>query len=83
MYNVSFINHFLFQVTSLYYVPYTSFIYVLFGPLCGMQDLFPNQGSSLCPLPWKHRVLTRGPPGKAPVCMEICFYLGLCTLPHI
>lgn len=63
--------------------PYTSFIYVLFGPLCGMQDLFPNQGSNLCPLHWKQRVLTMGPPGKAPVCMEICFYLGLYTLPHI
>ena len=28
-------------------------------------SLFPNQGSNLRPLPWKHGVLTTGPPGKA------------------
>ena len=27
---------------------------------------FPDQGSNLCPLQWKHRVLTTGPPGKSP-----------------
>ena len=26
---------------------------------------YPKQGSNLCPLQWKHRVLTPGPPGKA------------------
>ena len=26
-----------------------------------------GQGSNLCPLQWKHRVLTTGPPGKSPV----------------
>ena len=28
--------------------------------------LVPDQGSSLCPLQWKHRVLTTGSPGKSP-----------------
>ena len=27
---------------------------------------FPNQGSNLCPLHWRHGVLTTGPPGKSP-----------------
>ena len=27
---------------------------------------FPNQGLNLCPLHWKHRVLTTGPPEKSP-----------------
>ena len=31
---------------------------------CGMWN-FPNQGSNLCPLQWKWRVLTTGPPGKS------------------
>ena len=25
----------------------------------------PDQGSNPCPLQWKHRVLTTGPPGKS------------------
>ena len=33
---------------------------------CSLQDLkFPKQGSNPCPLQWKHRVLTTGPPGKS------------------
>ena len=28
--------------------------------------LVPDQGSNLCPLQWKHRVLTTGSPGKSP-----------------
>ena len=31
---------------------------------CGI--LVPHQGSNLCLLQWKHRVLTTGPPGKPP-----------------
>ena len=30
-------------------------------------SLFPDQGSSLCPLPWKHRVLTTGLLGSFPM----------------
>ena len=31
-----------------------------------MQDLrFPDQGLNPCPLQWKHRALTTGPPGKS------------------
>ena len=26
---------------------------------------FPDQGWNPCPLPWKHRILTTGPPGKS------------------
>ena len=26
---------------------------------------FPDQGSNLCPLQWKHGVLTTGPPGNS------------------
>ena len=29
---------------------------------------FPDKGLSLCPLHWKHGVLTTGPPGKSPQC---------------
>ena len=29
------------------------------------ESWFPNQGSNLCPLHWKHGVLTTGPPGKS------------------
>ena len=36
-------------------------------PLQGLQDLsICNQGSILCPLQWKHCVLTTGLPGKSP-----------------
>ena len=28
-------------------------------------SLFPDQGSNLCPLRWKRRVSTTGPPGKS------------------
>ena len=44
---------------------------------------FPDQGSDLCPLQWKHRVLITGPSGKFPVYMEVCFYLGLYAPPYI
>ena len=38
-----------------------------FWPLCtACTTWFPNQGSNPCPLQWKHRVLTTGPPGKWP-----------------
>ena len=34
--------------------------------LQGLGDLkFPDQGLNPCPLKWKHRVLTTGPPGKS------------------
>ena len=29
---------------------------------------FPNKGLNLCPLGWKLRALTTGPPGKTPFC---------------
>ena len=39
---------------------------------------FPDQGLNLCPQPWKHGVLTIGPPGNSLtshsfVCLFICF----------
>ena len=38
---------------------------------------FPDQGSNLRPLQWKHGVLTTGPPGKS--LEEVLFFLT----PHI
>ena len=35
--------------------------------LCHTGSLFPDQGSNPCPLQWKFRVLTTGPPGKSGV----------------
>ena len=32
-----------------------------------MESLFPDQESNLCPLRWKHKVLTPGQPGKSPL----------------
>ena len=29
------------------------------------ESQFPDQGLNLCPLQWKHGVLTTGPPGKS------------------
>ena len=38
---------------------------------------FPDQGSNLCPLQWKRRVLTTGPPGKSPgVCLLSVHWRG-------
>ena len=35
--------------------------------MAALHDLwnFPDQGLNLCPLQWKHGVLTTGPPGKS------------------
>ena len=41
-------------------------IYLFFTAPRGMWN-FPDQGSSPCPLQWKRRVLTTGPPGKSTV----------------
>ena len=35
---------------------------------------FPDQGSNLCPLHWKHRVVTTGQPGKSIHLLFISFY---------
>ena len=41
-----------------------------------MWDLsFPNQGSNLYPLQWKHRVVTTGPPGKSHPSI-LCFLIA-------
>ena len=39
-----------------------SFFFLFFGHV---GSYFPNQGLNLCPLHWKLRVLTSGPPGKS------------------
>ena len=51
--------------------------------VCGIQ--FPNQGSNPCPLHWKRRVLTTGPPGKSlgapsflPPDLALTLFLILC-----
>ena len=38
---------------------------------------FPDQGSNLYPLQWKHGILTTGPPGK----FKIGFFLNLLLFP--
>ena len=40
------------------------FIFSFFSPCC--TGKFPGQGLKLCPLQWKHGILTSGPPGKFP-----------------
>ena len=40
--------------------------------------MFPDQGSNSCPLQWKGRVLTTGPPGK---CLQVCAFAVLFPLP--
>ena len=42
---------------------------------CGI--LIPNQGLNLCPLHWKHRVLTNGLPGKSLSFLISTFFEGL------
>ena len=34
--------------------------------MCHVGFKFPNQGSNPQPLPWRHKVLTTGLPGKIP-----------------
>ena len=52
-------------LSSFCLVPSTSnvFFFWLCCAACGI--LVPNQGSNPCPLQWKRRVLTTGPPGKS------------------
>ena len=42
-------------------------------------SFFPNQGSNLCPLQWKHRVLTREFPLPIFMDMCVCVYISLLT----
>ena len=42
-------------------------------------SFFPNQGSNLCPLQWKHRVLTREFPLPIFMDMCVCIYISLLT----
>ena len=47
-------------------------LFFFFLVLLGMWDLislFPEQGSNSIPLPWKHEVLTTGPPGNSLECV--------------
>ena len=41
---------------------------------CSMWN-FPNQGSNLCPLKWKHGVSSTGPPGKSVLYFLIHLFL--------
>ena len=44
-------------------------IYFSFGHAAQRaKSYFPNQGLNLCPLQWKLKVLTTGPPGKSQLC---------------
>ena len=42
------------------------FIYFFGHTLRHVAYQFPNHGWNLCPLQWKYRILTTGPPGKSP-----------------
>ena len=42
-----------------------SFFFFNFLAAWRVRSYFSNQGSNPCPLHWKHRVLTTGPPGKS------------------
>ena len=50
-------------------------IYLFITAPHGMWN-FPDQGSSPCPLQWKRRVLTTGPPGKSTV---FCIFQSIFT----
>ena len=52
-----------FLFVSFLFIYLFLFIYFFAAPLSPWY--FPDQGSNLCPLHWKHRVLTTGPPGKS------------------
>ena len=55
-----------FTMWSLVYPSYL-FIYIFFGRTTQhVGSWFPDQGSNPCPVQWKCRVLTTGPPGKSP-----------------
>ena len=62
---------FLFQITEINTIRKSSelffFFFFLFLAtwLAGSYQQFPKKGSNPCPLQWKCRVLTTGPPGKA------------------
>ena len=44
-----------------------SWLYSFFCCLQGMwESSFPDQGLNLCPMQWKHELLTTGPRGKSP-----------------
>ena len=44
---------------------YDSYFLFFFLHLVACRSKFPSQGSKLCPLWWKCRVLATGPPGKS------------------
>ena len=43
------------------------FLFIYFSGCAGRLagSVFPNQGSNPCPLQWKRKVLTSGPPGNS------------------
>ena len=48
-----------------------------FGHTTGpVRSFFTDQGSKLCPLYWKHGVLTTGPPGKFLIIFTIAIFLS-------
>lgn len=62
---------------------------ILLAASCSLWN-FPNKGSNLCPLQWKYRVLTKGPPGKpegpllrkdwqVPLCGRRLFHACVCV----
>ena len=53
--------HFFYQIWNVFSHSFYSFFFWLHYALCGN---FPDQGLNLCPLKWKHRLLTPGPLGK-------------------
>ena len=46
--------------------PENQFFFFFGHAIWHVESYFPNQGLKLCPLRWKLRVLTTGPPGKSP-----------------
>ena len=61
----------------LCFVLFVCFFFFLAIPL-GCRILVLDQGQNLCPLQWKHGVLTTGPPGKSQGSLELileCFPL--------
>ena len=58
---------FLFFCTTVFILYFLVFFFLTASS--SMWDVkFPYQGLNLCPLPWKHGVLTTGPPGWSPSC---------------
>ena len=48
---------------------------ILLAALCNLRDLSsPTRNGTPCPLHWKYRVLTTGPPGTSSSCGSCCIY---------